>query len=253
MDCRKLKNVLFTLLSILIFVEIIALIKVLLAGVQGYEWGSVTDWFSAIGSLLGAVGALGTLWVAYKALSKVPEWMVQKHYDIAYGMIENAIFKDLSPIRTLSLHYKIRILVCIKDITRALNKRSVVENDFISNTINVLETNLNEYQSSVYNVINHLKAISRTDYMLSDYCLEILKLLEYSHQEYGSIHYQFQNILFDLEINMKDEISYIKKIVDGLHSLQSKTTDLNDKIAEHINKIYSENKPIKDFIIPNHH
>lgn len=107
MVCRKTNITLISIVGVLLTLAVLVLIKVLFADVKGFEWGSFTDWLSAIGTF-------GTFIIAIIALMKVPDWMAQKHYDIAYTIIENAVYKDLSNIRTLSFRAKNTILALTK-------------------------------------------------------------------------------------------------------------------------------------------
>ncbi|HDC4403568.1 hypothetical protein ABK706_04925 [Enterobacter sichuanensis] len=251
MVCRKTNIALISIVGALLILAILALIKVLFANVKGFEWGSFTDWLSAFAGIISAFGTVATFWIAYKALKKVPEWMEQKHYDIAYSMIENAIFKDLSSVRSSSFYFRTKIITSAKTLRNSLVHRTSLKSDFISDAFISLDNTLNEFHNSVYNVINQLKAVSRTDYQISEYCLEILQLLQSTHNEYNNVLNRFYSVLSDVETKLVDDVNYLKPMVTELDLIQSESINLNARISDFINEIYLENRPIKDFIIPN--
>ncbi|HAV1640170.1 TPA: hypothetical protein JG881_004329, partial [Enterobacter hormaechei subsp. xiangfangensis] len=86
-------RILLTLVGLLLILSLLILTYALFSGLGKMEIGSISDWFSAIGTL-------GTLAVAVAAFRKAPDWMAQKHYDIVYGLIEKAVYKDLSQVKS---------------------------------------------------------------------------------------------------------------------------------------------------------
>lgn len=64
MDCRKANIALITIVSALLIISCLVLIKFLFSGKEGFEWGSVSDWFSSIANLIMAGAALYAAWNA---------------------------------------------------------------------------------------------------------------------------------------------------------------------------------------------
>lgn len=64
MDCRKANIILISIVSTLSIITCLVLIKVLLSGVKGFEWGSVSDWVSSICNVVMASAAVGAYIVA---------------------------------------------------------------------------------------------------------------------------------------------------------------------------------------------
>lgn len=64
MEYRKLKAILLIIFIITLFFATLVLIKVLFTGAKGFEWGSVSDWFSAICNAVMASAAVGAYMVA---------------------------------------------------------------------------------------------------------------------------------------------------------------------------------------------
>ncbi|ELY4576827.1 hypothetical protein SMZ92_000159 [Cronobacter sakazakii] len=242
MYCKKTNSVLLSIVATLLIVASLVLIKLLFADIKGFEWGSFTDWLSA-------TGTFGTFIIAIIALIKVPDWMAQKHYDIAYSMIENAVFKDLNAVRQSSLHLKNKITLLTKNLRNSIAKNKEMKSDLINDTINSLDDSLNSFHTTSYSVINQLKSVSRTNYQTSAYCEEIVTILQNSHIEYHDNVNKFYGVLYDIEINMTDDVTYRAFMIEQLDAVKLQTIQLNRKLADFINNIYSQNRPIKDFII----
>lgn len=64
MDCRKANIALITIVSALLIISCLVLIKFLFSGNEGFEWGSVSDWFSSIANIIMAGAALYAAWNA---------------------------------------------------------------------------------------------------------------------------------------------------------------------------------------------
>lgn len=171
MVCRNTNIALISIVGIVLIISILVLIKVLLADVNGFEWGSFTDWLSAIGTF-------GTFIIAIIVLMKVPDWMVQKHYDIAYNIIENAVYKDLADVRSKSLYAKNLILNLTKNISGAVRTDGANEESksLIEELYKELEVHIDEYHRLTYGIINQLQSVSRTNYDVSSYANNIKNL-----------------------------------------------------------------------------
>ncbi|EFH9671944.1 hypothetical protein GTP88_26315, partial [Escherichia coli] len=64
MDCRKANIALIIIVSALLIISCLVLIKFLFSGNEGFEWGSVSDWFSSIANIIMAGAALYAAWNA---------------------------------------------------------------------------------------------------------------------------------------------------------------------------------------------
>lgn len=109
MKFKKYNNALICSVLVLLWVTILALVKVLFHGGNKLEWGSVSDWFNT-------AGTLGTLAIAYFAYKKAPEWINRKIDEDAltlgtesyYILIED-IQTNILRIRNLINHPRNRI------------------------------------------------------------------------------------------------------------------------------------------------
>lgn len=233
---------------VLSFVATLVLIKALFGS---YEWGSVTDTLSAIGSLVGAIGTVATFWIAFKAFEKVPDWMAQKHYDIAYSIIENAIYKDLADVRLKSLHTKNLILKLTKRMVDSVRDDGADENinRQIEQLNQALDLQIDEFYRSAYGIINQLKSVLRTDYKLSQYALEIESFIQSSYKEYNSIYNGTFVALGEYQTHYFADQKAKDIFEKELSAIRHDAVKNNKYLSDKINQVYSQNLPIEDFII----
>ncbi|MGG7524160.1 hypothetical protein ACQ3G4_22690 [bacterium BS0013] len=85
MELRRLNLMLLGINIVLFIVAILVLIKVLFSGFKGFEWGSVSDWFSAIANIIIAGAAV------YAAL-QARKWFKQKKYELAHSLARDLTF-----------------------------------------------------------------------------------------------------------------------------------------------------------------
>lgn len=244
MVCRNTNIALISIVGIVLIISILVLIKVLLADVNGFEWGSFTDWLSAIGTF-------GTFIIAIIVLMKVPDWMVQKHYDIAYNIIENAVYKDLADVRSKSLYAKNLILNLTKNISGAVRTDGANEESksLIEELYKELEVHIDEYHRLTYGIINQLQSVSRTNYDVSSYANNIKKFIKKTSDDYNNISVNafmaFAEYGSHFYTDQKAKDAFEKDLFDIRHDALKNNTYIRNEI----NKVYSENRPIKDFII----
>lgn len=249
MNCRKVNFILLIIVIALLIIACLLGIKILFSDSKGFAWGSVSDWFTAISSLLSAAGTLGTLYVAYLAYKKVPEWMAQKHYDIAYGIIEKSIYTDLRALRPLS--YSIQS--SINQILNAFNKTissGTVGTEISEEDILEIDNAALLFQQKSEVIIEQLNAVKRTNYELTKDADEVIYLL---------IKSRLNNFLIcDDLYELNDKLSFVYTgDVDQKNECNKKITDLqnsakgnNASIIKMINDIKNGNKAISDFITP---
>lgn len=92
LNIKKCNLFLISTVFVLLLVSILVGIKVLFSNMHGLEWGSVTDWFSAISTLAGSLASFGTLYIAYKAFKKAPEWINKKIDEDALSLCTDTHF-----------------------------------------------------------------------------------------------------------------------------------------------------------------
>ncbi|MGM8809051.1 hypothetical protein ACS6LB_04090 [Enterobacter cloacae] len=249
MDCKKTNIALITIVSTLLIITCLVLVKYLLSDSKGFAWGSVSDWFTAICSLLSAVGTLGTLYVAFKALKKVPEWMAQKHYDIAYGHIEKSVYNDLRELRPMIFS----IQGSINNILNIFNKiviSGIKNSDFSIKEIVKIDKAAASFQQKSDAIIEQLYAVRRTNYELTDDAKEIISLLTQT----GLTHFNICDSLYELYDKLsfsytgddEQKNEFCNKITD----LQNKSKNNSTSIIKLIYETNNGDKSISDFITP---
>ncbi|WP_449547372.1 hypothetical protein [Lelliottia amnigena] len=88
MKLCKVNNLLIFTVLILLWLTIMILIKVLLSGNKGFEWGNVSDWVSSLSSI-------GTLYIAYQAYRKAPIWLNQRKHESAFDIAKTLIIDNI--------------------------------------------------------------------------------------------------------------------------------------------------------------
>lgn len=232
-------------MAVLSFVATLVLIKALFSGFNGFEWGSVTDWLSAAGSV-------GTLIIAIIALMKVPDWMAQKHYDIAYSIIENAVYKDLAELRLKSLHVKNLTLKLARKIVDSVRTdgEDININKQIEQLNQAVEIQIDEFDRLAFGIRNQFSSALRTNYELSNYAHEIENFIQESSKRYNVITHQIYVVLSEFETfyftDQKKKSNFEKEIF----IIRNNAIKNNKYLSDKINQIYNENRPIKEFITP---
>ncbi|ROP61596.1 hypothetical protein EDF81_0067 [Enterobacter sp. BIGb0383] len=94
MEMKKLNTALIITVIVLLIAAILVLIKILFSDMKGFEWGNVSSWVSACGTL-------GTLLIALMAYRKAPEWISQKKHDSAFDIAKKIIIEDLPELQEL--------------------------------------------------------------------------------------------------------------------------------------------------------
>ena len=111
-----------------------------------------------------------------------------------------------------------------------------------------MENKNDEYHRLSYGIINQFKSISRTNYDISEHASEIENFVQKTTKEYDDIFTRIYIALGEYEnLYFADKIAkdiFEKEINDIRHAAVKNNKQLLDKI----NKVYSQNLPIKDFI-----
>lgn len=228
--------------SVIFFFECLYLVHIWFSESKGFEWGSVSDW-------LNTAGTIGTLIVASMALTKVPEWFAQKHYDIAYGIIDKSIYNDLRELRPMIFSIQSSINN-ILNILKKIVTSGKANSDFSIDGIVRIDKAAASFQQKSNAIIEQLYAVRRTNYELTDDAKEIISLLTQS----GLTNFNICDNLYELhdklsfsytgDDDQKDE--YNKKITD----LQNRSKNNSTSIIKMIYESNNGNKSVSDFITP---
>lgn len=247
MNLKKANITLITIVGLLLFVAILVLIKCLFSDVKGFEWGSVSDWFSAISTLAGSIASFGTLYIAYKAFQKAPEWLSQKHYDVVYSVIEKAIYQDLIKVRSASLILKNHLVTSSKKYRNHLKNVTIPQN---SSDVFMKETDalVSDLFIISYSVTNTLKSINRTNYVISDYTNSIIANIQSYTEKYNDLSVEFFIVSSDVPSLIAADESVKNQISSELLAIQIKAISLHNELSIFIKGVYDNNYPIDKFI-----
>nr|DAO56340.1 MAG TPA: hypothetical protein [Caudoviricetes sp.] len=241
MQNKNHKKIIIITSSVFLFIESLYAINIWFSDSKGFEWGSVSDWFNT-------GGTVGTFIIALIALKKAPDWMAQKHYDIAYGIIEKSIFQDLPSIRSSSLHLHARIATIFRNVKMAIVNKTPIK-DFTIEAINETDTMTINFHKECYAIINHLKSVNRTNYNLTEAARSVIDSLQESSGEYTSLYNELYKLVDYVKNEYTGDNEERAKLIKQTDLLIQSTIKNNDKLSAFINKTYHNNKPIADFIV----
>ncbi|MGL4429922.1 MAG: hypothetical protein ACRCT4_13490 [Silvania sp.] len=74
MKLKYWNRFLLGIVAVVLFLTTLVLIKILFSGVEKFEWGNVSDWFSSLSSF-------GTFIIAFMAYKSAPDWISRKNIE----------------------------------------------------------------------------------------------------------------------------------------------------------------------------
>lgn len=234
-------RILLTLVGLLLILSILILTYALLYGLGEMETGSISDFFSAIGTL-------GTLAVAVAAFRKAPDWMAQKHYDIVYGLIEKAVYKDLSQVKSSNIILRTLLITLCRNLNRHLVDRKE-EPKLISEMTNRMESVLEEFFNNSYLVINQLNSITRNDYKLSGYAHHIIDKLSDISNQYHVIYMNYLVTRAESGSLLEADQQAIDITSHEIKDLENRALQVGSELDSYIKQIFDNNAPIREFIL----
>lgn len=82
MNIKLVNKILIVLVITLLITAIFAILKVVFSGLNDFEWGSVSDWFSTAASFI-------TTYIAYQAYKAAPNWIKQKSNETGFNHVHS--------------------------------------------------------------------------------------------------------------------------------------------------------------------
>lgn len=240
MEYKKLNQTILAFVLILSLLLICVILEALFFGNNNFKWGSFTDWISSLSTL-------GTLGVAYAAYRKAPEWMSQKHYDVVYKVIEEAIYEDLRKLSSLSIQYKSHI-VHTSNILKTCLKHKTDLPKGIEETLNKVENLLIEFFNLSYSIQNRLKAIPRYNYIITPYTVNIIETIKNTADSYNQVQIQFELVASEVPMLMNADEEAISITTKEIIDIQLESIELNNSLKDFVKSIYEDNKSITEFI-----
>lgn len=240
MNFKKLNHSLLITVIVLLWIEILVFAKVFFPDYNGFEWGSVSDWFSAFGTL-------GTLVVAVAAYRKAPEWMAQKHYDIVHGIIEKAVYNDLTLVSSSNKLLKANLIILSRNLNRLLIERKV-ESEFITEVTNRTDTILADFFNNSYSVINQLNSITRNNFELSEYTQFIIDRLKSVSEKYNHIYWDYLTAREEIGSLVNADQQAIDLTSAEIKSIEERAINSATELDDLIKQIFADNLPVNSFI-----
>lgn len=238
----NLKKTFITLLLLLFFAVLVIFMTTQYLQPVNFKWelGSISDWFSPLGTM-------GTFFIAFAAYRQAPVWMAQKDYDITHRIVEEAIYSDLPKLRSYSSEIKRDTIKFTNELIHVLTNKTGDSSRFKEN-LDIIEEQLHDFFNLSYSINLRLFSVGRYNYILSDHSKKLIS-------EFTSLAEEFNEIFEDLlesesKVGMlrDDEEMAIKITTQELRSIQSKVSGLNKKINDIVIKTHTDNKPITHFI-----
>ncbi|MGR5944891.1 hypothetical protein [Enterobacter sp. C4G1] len=206
---------LLTTVVALLIVAILVLIKILFAGVNGFEWGSVSDWFSSISNIIMACAAV------YAAL-QAKKWFKQKKYELAHSLSRDLTF-TLYEIKNilLELHGTVKIFT-----TSSTTKNDLAE---IKLYIDKICTLISKKEKMLFD-------LKRLNWNLKDEFTNIYQLspsiefeARYCKAELSHVMYEYANISGDeLEYDINQLPPLIEEYDDAITKFLNVETPYED-------------------------
>ncbi|MCE0826584.1 hypothetical protein LVQ78_11140 [Buttiauxella sp. A2-C2_NF] len=226
---------------VLLWVAILALIKVLFSDSNGFEWGSVSDWLSSLGTI-------GTLGIAIAAYKKAPEWLAQKQYDVVHNVIEESVYNNLTKVKSSSHHLKNLFCSVSKQSIIVLNNNCDI-NESLRDEVYKLDSLMDEFANISYSVINSLNTIPRNGFALSNYSCSIIDILKNTNREYGNIYNLFLSSYFEVDSLIHADRQAKDLTIDEFLEFKKQVTELHKKVSDLIVATYSNNYSTDKFIV----
>nr|WP_129951597.1 hypothetical protein [Rahnella sp. RFA10(1/100)] len=205
------------------------------------ELGSLSDWISSLSTF-------GTLVVALMAYRKAPEWMAQKHYNTVSKVIEEAVYEDLRKLSSLSLQYKSHIVHTCFTLKKSLNAKDDLPSN-IKDTLDIVENLLIEFFNLSYSIQNRLKSISRYNYVITPYALNVAEEIKNTADNYNDLQTKFELSASEVTMLLCADEQAINLANKEISEIQIKSIELNMKLSNYIKSVYAENKSIDEFIM----
>lgn len=226
---------------VLLWVAILALIKVLFSDSNGFEWGSVSDWLSSLATI-------GTLGIAIAAYKKAPEWLAQKQYDVVHNVIEESIYTNLTKVNSASHHLRNLYWSVGKQSISVLNNNCAI-NESLRNEVHKLDNLMDEFANLSYSVINSLNTIPRNGFELSNYSCSIINILKDTNREYGNIYNLFLSSYFEVDSLIHADRQAKDLTIAEFLEFKNQVTETHRKVSAFIISTYSNNYSTDKFIV----
>lgn len=238
MEYKKLNSALLLTVIALFVTTILVLIKVLFSGAKGFEWGSVSDWFSSLSTF-------GTLVIAWFAYKEAPGWISQKNYEHVHNMILDLIYSDLQKVLRSSFKYQTNLYSFFRLVANTINENNKDQSLVIKKKLE-LDDFYENLSDIMHLTIRKSKTINRYGWELSTEAEFIFNEIKKAVSEYTEIHSNNVEKLFNF--NMHIDTPNNGHIL--INDTQESVRHLRERIKNLIHEIDVKNHPVEYFAHP---
>ncbi|EPR1414792.1 hypothetical protein ACU0OL_002211 [Citrobacter koseri] len=231
MNIKKWNTYLVSTVLILLIVAVLILIKILFSNVKGFEWGSVSDWLSAISSII-------TLLFAFFVYSR---WYKERYRDDAYQIQKQIItsqylnlFNTIDELDFKLINYSFRVnghTHCLKD--------SAIEGfqEYLINTITELQITSQQITNNIQ-VMKLFNYKPSDDFHIVNTC--IIKNVDHIIQQTKTIELNLSALKSDtieimrkkaydnFQINISNSKKYVKNVQTGKDYIYNEGKSLHE-------------------------
>lgn len=152
MNLKKTNTTLLTLVGLLLILAILVLIKILFSDAKGFEWGSVSDWFSVACNTIMAAAAT---YAAFNA----KQWVSQRFHTKGLEHAENIIYRiDTCFTELIKVQHP---LFDSLEHLQAINKKITFADSSWLEKYELLSSNASLNISAIDKLSNEISLISR--------------------------------------------------------------------------------------------
>ncbi|MCM7830423.1 hypothetical protein ACHHY8_22650 [Enterobacter cloacae complex sp. 2024EL-00215] len=203
-DCRKANIALIIIVSTLLIITCLVLIKFLFSGNEGFEWGSVSDWFSSIANLIMAGAALYAAWNA-------KQWFSQRSHTTGFDKAEEilAVTDHLYNTTYKTIEDIYQVVNYLKELNSGLKKPDQKKAD----EFEISENKHREYISKIDNLVIELELMERWSIQVEnkDIILAVTKSLRDVNASACNVYISAQSSLFDYANNHQKGFEFSRK------------------------------------------
>ncbi|EEW0968756.1 hypothetical protein ACXZDT_003961 [Escherichia coli] len=234
MNIKIANTTLIGLVSLLLFVAILVLVKILFSGSKGFEWGSFTDWISASSSII-------TLIFAFYVYSR---WQKDKYRDDAY-LLQKQIITQHYPKLFITIE---KIEFKLKNYRHRVNgydhhlKDSVLESmqAYLLDAITELEVTSQQLENDI-NVMKLFRYKPTSEF--EKICTAVTNTVELLIRHISNII----ALLRGLKMSEFDHVR--RKMYNTFDSLIPNTIRLSTHLSEAKTYIFSNNRALNTLFI----
>lgn len=241
---KKLKTwqiAIITISTFILALEMIAIINIIRDNYK-LELLNVSDW-------IGSLSTFCTLIVALVAFIKVPDWMNQKHYDLAHKLMNEIIHEDLLKLQMMIPDVR-KGMVNLSDIFAKIIKGKEIDEAILQEKQSVVTSNVQAFMLQAASINFKSNKLNTYNFKCTPKMTQSLHVIS-NHVDV------IANNFSELEI-VCDEIFLIElmkpedkvKELDSILKIARSFKVSSQELMKHISSITEAFRPIDEYIEP---